>query len=126
MNLWQSMCAPPRGVLIWRSLAGSAALMLACLVGTAPAFAQNAYITNEIDSTVSVIDTATNMVIGSPIPVLGPITATPRDRSRRNQPSVSWIAVESEWRLSARISAIGWRVSHRLLPTHPGGSPWAP
>ncbi len=69
MNLWQSMCAPPRGVLIWRSLAGSAALMLACLVGTAPAFAQNAYITNEIDSTVSVIDTATNMVIGSPIPV---------------------------------------------------------
>ncbi len=71
MNLWQSMCAPPRGVLIWRSLAGSAALMLACLVGTAPAFAQNAYITNEIDSTVSV---ATNMVIGSPIPVgSGPV-----------------------------------------------------
>ena len=31
--------------------------------------AQNAYITNPGDNTVSVIDTATNTVVGSPIPV---------------------------------------------------------
>jgi YVTN family beta-propeller protein len=46
-----------------------AVLALVSIVGTAPALAQNAYITNANDSTVSVIDTATNTVIGSPIPV---------------------------------------------------------
>jgi YVTN family beta-propeller protein len=38
------------------------------------AVAVNAYVTNEGDNTVSVIDTATNTVIGSPIPVgFGPV-----------------------------------------------------
>src|SRR5260370_36849600 len=35
----------------------------------APSFAQNAYITNTFDNTVSVISTATNTVVGLPIPV---------------------------------------------------------
>jgi YVTN family beta-propeller protein len=68
MNLRRSTYAP-RGVLLRRALAASAGLALACLVGSAAGFAQNAYITNEGDNTVSVIDTATNTVIGSPIPV---------------------------------------------------------
>src|SRR5260221_841414 len=42
---------------------------VAGLVGGAQALAQNAYITNNGDNTVSVIDTATNTVVGSPIPV---------------------------------------------------------
>ncbi len=46
-----------------------AAVAVAGLLGSAQALAQNAYITNENDNTVSVIDTATNTVIGSPIPV---------------------------------------------------------
>jgi YVTN family beta-propeller protein len=46
-----------------------AALVVACVVGPFPALAQNAYITNSGSNTVSVINTATNMVIGSPIPV---------------------------------------------------------
>src|SRR5262249_10828799 len=45
------------------------ALSLACLFAPASARAQNAYITNALDNTVSVIDTATNTVVGSPIPV---------------------------------------------------------
>jgi YVTN family beta-propeller protein len=45
------------------------ALSLACLFAPALAHAQNAYITNLGDNTVSVIDTATNTVVGSPIPV---------------------------------------------------------
>jgi YVTN family beta-propeller protein len=45
------------------------ALSLACLFAPASARAQNAYITNFGDNTVSVIDTATNTVVGSPIPV---------------------------------------------------------
>src|SRR5215470_5969862 len=40
------------------------ALTLACLLGPASARAQNAYITNQFSNTVSVIDTATNMVSG--------------------------------------------------------------
>jgi YVTN family beta-propeller protein len=43
-------------------------LALACLVGSAAGFAQNAYITNFGDNTVSVIDTATDTVIAT-IPV---------------------------------------------------------
>src|SRR5215831_18790396 len=39
----------------------------ACLFAPASARAQNAYITNSRDNTVSVIDTATNTVVGSPI-----------------------------------------------------------
>jgi YVTN family beta-propeller protein len=42
---------------------------VAGLLGGAQAFAQNAYITNALDNTVSVIATATNTVLGSPIPV---------------------------------------------------------
>src|SRR5262249_6914367 len=45
------------------------ALSLACLFAAASAGAQNAYITNDFGRTVSVIDTATNTVVGSPIPV---------------------------------------------------------
>ena len=45
------------------------ALSLACLFAPASARAQNAYITNSGDKTVSVIDTATNTVVGSPISV---------------------------------------------------------
>ena len=47
------------------------ALSLACLFAPASAGAQNAYITNSRDNTVSVIDTATNTVVGSPITVGG-------------------------------------------------------
>jgi YVTN family beta-propeller protein len=43
--------------------------LLACLFAPAAARAQNAYITNSGDGTVSVIDTATNTVVGSPITV---------------------------------------------------------
>jgi YVTN family beta-propeller protein len=42
---------------------------LACLLAPAPTCAQNAYITNQDANTVSVIDTRTNTVTGSPIPV---------------------------------------------------------
>src|SRR5262249_57232572 len=45
------------------------AVSLACLFAPASARAQNAYITNSGDNTVSVIDTATNTVVGSPITV---------------------------------------------------------
>jgi YVTN family beta-propeller protein len=45
------------------------ALSLTCLVAPASARAQNAYITNAVDDTVSVIDTATNTVVGAPITV---------------------------------------------------------
>jgi YVTN family beta-propeller protein len=50
------------------------ALSLACLFVPASARAQNAYITNASDGTVSVIATTTNTVVGSPITV----GATPR------------------------------------------------
>jgi YVTN family beta-propeller protein len=46
-----------------------AVLALVSIVGAAPALAQNAYITNAGDGTVSVIDTATDTAIGSPISV---------------------------------------------------------
>jgi YVTN family beta-propeller protein len=42
---------------------------LAIVLNGAPSSAQNAYITNDASNTVSVIDTATNTVAGSPIPV---------------------------------------------------------
>jgi YVTN family beta-propeller protein len=42
---------------------------LASLVAPAAALAQNAYITNSVSNTVSVIDTATNSYVGSPINV---------------------------------------------------------
>jgi YVTN family beta-propeller protein len=45
------------------------ALSLACLFAPVSARAQNAYITNQRDNTVSVIDTETDTVVGSPIPV---------------------------------------------------------
>jgi len=40
-----------------------------CLLGSGQTLAQNAYITNAGSNTVSVIDTRSNRVIGSPIPV---------------------------------------------------------
>src|SRR5215469_2937248 len=46
-----------------------AAFALAGIFGSALALAQNAYIPNGGSSSVSVIDTRTNTVIGSPIPV---------------------------------------------------------
>ena len=46
-----------------------AASAVACLLGSAQTLAQNAYIPNSDSNTVSVIDTATDTVIGSPIPV---------------------------------------------------------
>jgi YVTN family beta-propeller protein len=45
------------------------AAAFAMLLGVAPSRAQNAYITNEGSGTVSVIDTATNTVVGGPITV---------------------------------------------------------
>ena len=45
------------------------ALSLACLFAPASARSQNAYITNALDNSVSVIDTTTNTVVGSAIPV---------------------------------------------------------
>jgi YVTN family beta-propeller protein len=56
------------------------ALSLACLFVPASVRAQNAYITNSGDNTVSVIDTASNTVVGSQIPVnFGPqgVAVTP-------------------------------------------------
>ena len=50
-------------------LLATAAFVVASLVGSAQTFAQNAYITNSGDNTVSVISTATNTVIGLPIKV---------------------------------------------------------
>jgi YVTN family beta-propeller protein len=51
---------------VW--IAASLAALVMCLVG-AEAGAQNAYITNAADGTVSVIATATNSVIGAPVTV---------------------------------------------------------
>src|SRR5215471_14989346 len=56
------------------------ALSLACLLAPASTRAQNAYITNLGSNTVSVIDTATNIVIatipvGQPPPLCGPFCA---------------------------------------------------
>src|SRR5260370_28109663 len=45
------------------------ALTVPCALAPASTQAQKAYIANSVDNTVSVIDTATNTVIGSPIPV---------------------------------------------------------
>ena len=56
--------APPR-----RRATAAALAALACLAAPAAAHAQNAYITNSGSDTVSVIDTATNTMVGSPIAV---------------------------------------------------------
>jgi YVTN family beta-propeller protein len=52
-----------------RIVALSVFTLLATALGTAPTLAQKAYIANFNDNTVSVIDTTTNTVIGSPITV---------------------------------------------------------
>src|SRR5258708_5046388 len=57
------------GVALRRSRGAVIGLALAWLVAPASALAINAYITNESDNTVSVIDTATTTVIGSAIAV---------------------------------------------------------
>src|SRR5260370_14680854 len=60
------------------------ALTLACVLAPASTLAQNAYITNLGSNTVSVITTATNTVVGLPIPVgLSPLgVAVTPDRSK--------------------------------------------
>jgi len=57
---------------------------MAIVLGSAASSAQNAYITNNGDNTVSVIATATNTVVGSPIPVgVGPFgVAVTQDGSK--------------------------------------------
>lgn len=50
-------------------LVAISAFALASVVGSARSPAQNAYITNVTSNNVSVIDTATDTAIGSPIPV---------------------------------------------------------
>jgi YVTN family beta-propeller protein len=52
-----------------RILVLATAAVLAMILSIAPSRAQNAYISNSVDNTVSVIDTATNTVIGGPIMV---------------------------------------------------------
>jgi YVTN family beta-propeller protein len=47
-----------------------AAVAVACLFGAPESLAQNAYIPNQSDATVSVINTATNAVIAT-VPVVG-------------------------------------------------------
>jgi YVTN family beta-propeller protein len=55
---------------LFATLVGSIAIVL----GSAPSFAQSAYIANDGDNTVSVIATPTNTVVGLPIPVgSGPV-----------------------------------------------------
>src|SRR5215831_12659939 len=53
----------------WRMKNLGLALIFACVVVPASTLAQNAYIRNSGANTVSVIATATNTVVGSPIPV---------------------------------------------------------
>jgi DNA-binding beta-propeller fold protein YncE len=45
----------------------TAAFAAVCVLGSAQTVAQNAYVTNNLSNTVSVIDTATNAVLGSSI-----------------------------------------------------------
>jgi YVTN family beta-propeller protein len=52
-----------------RAVAATVLAALASLVAPAVALAQNAYITNSASGTVSVINTATNGIVGSPINV---------------------------------------------------------
>src|SRR5258708_8956317 len=52
-----------------RSFFAALVCALAIVLGSAPSSAQNAYIANDGDNTVSVIATATNTVVGLPIPV---------------------------------------------------------
>src|SRR5271165_2610820 len=67
MQLWQST-GMLLGVMMRRSLAAMTAASLTCFAAPTATLAQNAYITNE-GGTVSVIDTVTNTVIGTPISV---------------------------------------------------------
>src|SRR4051794_5561600 len=53
------------------SVAWMIAAALACFGAPAATLAQNAYITNSGSNTVSVIDTTTNTLVGSPITVGG-------------------------------------------------------
>jgi hypothetical protein len=64
-------------------LAMAAALTIVLTVE--PSRAQNAYITNEPDDTVSVIDTTTNTMIGLPAP-MGCYAAKLRSRCERSRP----------------------------------------
>ncbi len=52
-----------------RSFFAALVCAIAIVLGGAPSSAQNAYIANDGDNTVSVIATATNTVVGLPIPV---------------------------------------------------------
>src|SRR4051812_3798445 len=55
--------------VVRQAVAATAVAVLVSLVAPAAALAQNAYITNYGSNTVSVIDTLTNALVGSPIPV---------------------------------------------------------
>jgi YVTN family beta-propeller protein len=55
--------------VVHQGMAAAIAATLACLAAPAATFAQNVYITNSGSDTVSVIATATNTVVGSPITV---------------------------------------------------------
>jgi YVTN family beta-propeller protein len=68
MQLWQS-AGVRRGIATRRPGAAMTALALACFVAPTATLAQNAYITSQSNDTVTVINTATNTVLGSPIPV---------------------------------------------------------
>jgi YVTN family beta-propeller protein len=55
--------------VVHQGMAAAITAALACLLAPATARAQNVYITNSGSDTVSVIATATNTVVGSPITV---------------------------------------------------------
>jgi YVTN family beta-propeller protein len=56
-------------IVATRSFFAAAVGVIMIILGGVPSSAQNAYITNSHDNTVSVIATATNTVVGLPIPV---------------------------------------------------------
>src|SRR5258706_10918123 len=72
------------------------ALTLACLLAPASTRAQNAYITNQSSSTVSVIDTATNSVIATIFVGNGPaafgVFIQPPPRAGQPPPSFAGVA----------------------------------
>ena len=97
-----NICLSARARRVGRwSLAAIAALALVSVIGTAPALAQNAYVTNRVDGTVSVIATASNTVIATISVGGGPfgVAVTPDDSkvyiANTGSNSVSVIATAS-------------------------------
>jgi YVTN family beta-propeller protein len=92
-------------------------LSLACLLEPAVARAQNAYITNSNDNTVSVINTATNTVVGLPINVgarPGGVAVTP-DGSK------VFVANSSSNTVSVIVTAAGTVVATIPVGVRPRG-----